>query len=456
MPLPGRRALLGGLLGGMAFSPAAPAFAKLFAVEKRNAETFTLANGLQVIVLPSRRAPIVTQVVVYKIGSADETFGHTGAAHFLEHMMFKGTDKVPSGEFSRIVSRNGGRDNAYTTFDSTGYHQTVAPERLDLVMRMEADRMTNVRITEREIVPERQVILEERRMRTDNVPASLLDEAVREQLYGRHKPYAMPVIGYPDDIKKLGVNDLLTFYRRHYAPNNAILIVAGDTTTEEVRKLAERHYGPIANRKTEPRLRPSQGGTDLPQKVIRADARVVEPRWSRLWLAPSYKVGETKYAYALQVLARLFGGTETSRLSRVLVDERKVGLSAWASYSPASLGLTSFDIGVHPAKSRSMSDVEEAVTAEMKKLLDGGVTAEEVERAQNQLLAAAIYSQDSLASGPRIYGTALSTGSTIADIDAWPQRISAVTPADVLAAAQHIWRDDGAVTALLTPAESSR
>ncbi|TAJ85151.1 MAG: insulinase family protein [Reyranella sp.] len=456
MPLPGRRALLGGLLAGAALSPSGPALANLFAVGKRNVETFTLANGLQAIVLPSRRAPIVTQVVVYKVGSADETFGRTGAAHFLEHMMFKGTDKVPAGEFSRIVSRNGGRDNAYTTFDSTGYHQTIAAEQLDLVMRMEADRMTGVHITEREIVPERQVILEERRMRTDNVPASLLDEAVREQLYGRHKPYAMPVIGYVDDIKRLGVNDLAGFYRRHYAPNNAVLIVAGDTTTEQVRKLAERHYGPIASRKIGPRQRPSQGGTDLPQKVIRADARVVEPRWSRLWLAPSYRVGETKYAYALQVLARLFGGTETSRLSRVLVEERKVGLSAWASYGPSSLGLTSFDIGVHPAKSTSLTAVEEAVTAEMKKLLDGGVTAGEVERAQNQLLAAAIYSQDSMASGPRIYGTALSTGSTVADVDAWPQRISAVTPAEVLAAARHVWRDDGAVTALLTPAEGSR
>mgnify|MGYP003584154589 CR=1 FL=1 len=456
MPLPGRRTLLGGLLAGAALSPSGPALAKLFAVGQRNAETFTLPNGLQAIVLPSRRAPIVTQVVVYKVGSADETFGRTGAAHFLEHMMFKGTDKVPSGEFSRIVSRNGGRDNAYTTFDSTGYHQTIAAERLDLVMRMEADRMTGVHITEREIVPERQVILEERRMRTDNVPASLLDEAVREQLYGRHKPYAMPVIGYVDDIKRLGVNDLAGFYRRHYAPNNAVLIVAGDTTTEQVRKLAERYYGPIASRKIEPRLRPSQGGTDLPQKVIRADARVVEPRWSRLWLAPSYRVGETKYAYALQVLARLFGGTETSRLSRVLVEERKTALSAWASYGPSSLGLTSFDIGVHPAKSTSLNAVEEAVTGEMKKLLDGGVTAGEVERAQNQLLAAAIYSQDSLASGPRIYGTALSTGSTMADIDAWPQRISAVTPAEVLDAARHVWRDEGAVTALLTPAEGSR
>ena len=456
MPHPGRRAVLGGLLAGAAVVPSVPAAAKLFAVDPRSAETFTLPNGLQAVVLPSRRAPIVTQLVVYRVGSADETYGRTGVAHFLEHMMFKGTDKVPAGEFSRIVSRNGGRDNAYTTFDSTGYHQTVAPERLELVMRMEADRMTNVHITDREIVPERQVILEERRMRTDNVPSALLDEAVREQLYGRHRPYSMPVIGYDADIRKLGLNDLAGFYKRHYAPNNAVLIVAGDTTTEAVRTLAERYYGPIANRRVEPRRRPDKGGDGLPQKVIRADARVAEPRWSRLWIAPSYRTGETQHAYALQVLARLFGGSETSRLWRRLVVETGVALSCWAGYSPSSLGLTSFDVGVHPARSRTMADVEAAVAGELKRLLDDGVAAEEVERAQYQLLAGVLYSRESLASGPRIYATALTTGSTVADADAWPQRIAEVTPAAVLAAARHVWRDSGAVTALLTPAEGVR
>jgi zinc protease len=415
-----------------------------------------LANGLQVVVLPSRRAPIVTQVAVYKVGSADEVFGHTGVAHFLEHMMFKGTDRVASGEFSRIVSRNGGRDNAYTTFDSTGYHQTVAPDRLELVMRMEADRMTGLRITERELISERQVVLEERRSRTDNVPAALLDEAAREQLFGRHKPYGMPVIGYADDIKKLNITELMAFYRRFYVPGNAVLIVAGDTTPEAVRKLAEKHYGPIPARKVEVRRRPAQGGTDLPQRVSRADARVVEPRWSCDWLAPSYRVGETRYAHALQVLARLFGGAETSRLWRSLVVDSKVALSASAGYSPASLGLTSFEIGVHPAPSRSVAEIEAAVTLEMKKLTEGGVSADEVERAQNQLLAGAIYAQDSLASGPRLYGAMLSTGGTMADIDAWPDRIAAVTPADVVAAAQLVWRDSGAVISLLSPAEGSR
>ncbi len=456
MLTPRRRVLLGGLAAGAISAPALPALAKLFTVHRRPAETFTLANGLQVVVLPSRRAPIVTQVLVYKVGSADETFGRTGVAHFLEHMMFKGTDRIAAGDFSRIVSRNGGRDNAYTTFDSTGYHQTVAPDRLEMVMRMEADRMTGLRIAEKDLISERQVVLEERRSRTDNVPSALLDEATREQLFGRHKPYAMPVVGYVDDIKKLNITELTNFYRRFYVPGNAVLIVAGDTTADAVHKLADKHYGPIPSRKVEVRRRPTQGGTDLPQRVSRADARVVEPRWSRDWLAPSYRVGETKYAHALQVLARLFGGTETSRLWRAMVTDNKLALSVGAGYGPASLGLTSFDVAVHPAPSRTVAEIEAAVVLEMKKLVDGGVTVEEVERAQNQLLAAAIYAQDSLASGPRLYGAVLSTGGTVADIDAWPERITAVTPADVVAAAQSVWRDSGAVTSLLTPAEGSR
>jgi zinc protease len=394
--------------------------------------------------------------VIYKVGSADEVPGKTGVAHFLEHMMFKGTATVAPTEFSRTVSKNGGRDNAYTSFDSTGYYQTVAPDRLELVMRMEADRMANLRISEKELIPERQVVLEERRMRIDNSPSALLEEAVQEQLFGRHKPYGMPISGYIDDVKKLSVNDLTAFYLKFYAPNNAILIVAGDATAEQVRKLAERHYGPLPTRKVETRRRPAEGAADLPQRVVRADARVAEPRWSRHYLAPSYRKGETQHAYALQVLAHLLGGGETSRLWRALVVDRKLALSAWASYSPASLGLTSFDLGVHPAPQSPMVEIESAVGSQLGKLIDDGVTAEEVERAQNQLLAGAIYAQDSLSSGPRSYGSLLSVGGSVTDIDAWPQRIAAVTPIDVIAAARHVWRPERLVTSMLTPQAGSR
>jgi zinc protease len=439
-----------------AFLSPASAIAKLLAVGRRPAETFTLTNGLQVVVLPSARAPIVSQVVVYKVGSADEILGQTGIAHFLEHMMFKGTINIGPTEFSHTVSRNGGRDNAYTGFDATGFYQTIAADRLELVMRMEADRMVNLRITEKELTPERQVVLEERRMRVDNVPGELLDEAVREQLFGHGRPYGMPTVGYVDDVKKLSVADLTNFYRKHYAPNNAVLIVAGDTTAAAVAKLAEKYYGPIPNRRLEPRRRPADGAAGLPQRVVRADARVVEPGWSRDYLAPSYAMGEIQYAHALMVLAQLFGGGETSRLWRAMVVDGKLALSASAGYGATSLGLSNFEISVHPASQRTIAEIESAVAEQMKKVLDGGVTPEEVERAQNRLLASAIYSQDSLGSGPRLYGSVLSTGGTVADIDAWPQRIAAVRPEHVVAAAQHVWRDDGQVTSLLSPAEGSK
>ncbi len=450
-----RRALLGGLAAAGTLA-ASGASARLFTVEKRRVETFTLSNGLQVVVLPSSRAPIVNQLLIYKVGGADEVYGKTGVAHFLEHMMFKGTNAVASGEFSRIVARHGGRDNAYTSYDTTGYYQTVSPDRLEMVMRMEADRMNGLVITERELVPERQVVLEERRMRIENSPGALLGEAVQEQLFGRKKPYGMPIIGYVDDVKKLTVNDLTAFYRKWYAPNNAVLIVAGDTTAEQVRRLAEKFYGPIPQRKVEPRRRPGEGAGDLPQKVARADARVAEPRWARYYLAPSYFKGETQHAYSLQVLARLLGGGETSRLWKVLVGERKLALSTGAGYSPISLGLTTFDFGVHPAQGVSMADIEAAVGEQVTRLLDSGVTPLEVERAQNALLASAIYSQDSLQSGPRIYGSLLGIGGTVADIDAWPERIAAVTPDAVVAAARAVWKPDRLVTSLLTPQEGMR
>lgn len=293
-------------------------------------------------------------------------------------------------------------------------------------------------------------------MRVENSPAALLGEAVREQLFGRHKPYGMPTSGYPEEVKRLGVTELAAFYRKYYAPNNAVLIVAGDVTANAVGKLAEKYYGPIARRPLDSRKRPGEGAPGLPQRVQRADVRVIEPRWSRDYLAPSYRTGETRHAYALTVLAHLFGGGETGRLWSSLVDRDRIALSASAGYRPSTLGLTSFDLSVHPAPGKTMAEIDAAVNDELKRLVDGGVAAEELERSQNQLLAAAIYSQDSLSSGPRFYGGALGIGVALADAGDWPKRIAAVTREDVVAAARHVWRDDGLVTSLLTPAEGAR
>jgi zinc protease len=266
----------------------------------------------------------------------------------------------------------------------------------------------------------------------------------------------MPTAGYVEDVQGLTVDDLMGFYRGHYAPNNAVLIVAGDTTTEAVRKLAETYYGTIPARSVPSRTRPEAGAANLPQRAVRADARVVELGWGRDYLAPSYRVGETKHAYALQVLARLFGGSETSRLWRALVVEARIALSAGAGYTAATLGLSSFGLDAQPAPGRDFAEIERAMADQMKRVLDGDVTAEEVERAQNHLLTAAIYSQDSLASGPRRYGSALSTGNSVADVEAWPQRVAAVSPADVIAAAQHVWRDNKSVTSELVPGKGEK
>ena len=225
---------------------------------------------------------------------------------------------------------------------------------------------------------------------------------------------------------------------------------------EWLRKLAEKYYGPIPRRPVEARRRPSEGGAGLPQKVMRADARVVEPRWSRDFIAPSYRSAESRHAYALTVLSHIFGGSETSRLWRAMVVDSKLALSASAGYSATRLGLSAFDISVHPAPQKSIVDMEGAVVDQMKKLLDDGVTPEEVERTQNQLLAAAIYSQDSLQSGPRLYGSLLGIGGTVADIDAWPERIGAVTPDAVVAAARAVWKPERLVTSLLMPQEGMR
>ncbi len=413
-------------------------------------ETFELDNGLFVVVLPSARAPIVTQMLWYKVGSADEPPGKSGIAHFFEHLMFKGTPSVPAGEFSKIISRVGGQDNAFTSYDYTAYHQTVGADHLELVMRMEADRMTNLNITEKELLPERDVILEERRQVVESRPSALLDEVTREALFGR-RDYGIPVIGYPEEIRKLDVADARAFYDHHYAPNNAVLIIAGDTTAQAVRDLAGKYYGPAARKDVPPRRRSAEVGAGLPRTVERRDKRVAQPEWSRDYVAPSYRMGETQHAYALQVVAQALGGGQSGRLYRTLVLDRKLALDANAGYSPQALGLGTFGIGVSLAPQRTMAEIADAVQALLDQALREGISEDEIDRAKRRLLAAAIYARDSLSSGPRMYGSTLTTGGTMADVDQWPDRIAAVTRKEVMAAAHAVLESKQCVTSLLLP-----
>ena len=232
---------------------------------KNRASHFTLKNGMEVVVIPDHRAPEVTHMVWYRVGSADEMPGRSGIAHFLEHLMFKGTDKIARGAFSKIISRNGGQDNAFTSQDTTSYHQRVAKNRLPLVMEMEADRMTNLKLLNEDVLTEREVIIEERRSRVDNSPQSILNEEMLSALYQSH-PYGIPVIGWHHEMAKLSRDYAFEFYNNFYAPNNAILVVAGDVTADEVKKLAEKFYEPIPKR---PDVKRSQRSSEPPHRAAR-------------------------------------------------------------------------------------------------------------------------------------------------------------------------------------------
>ncbi len=426
---------------------AAPAGAGVF-----NPETFTLANGMQVVVVPNHRAPVVVHMVWYRVGSADDPAGKSGLAHFLEHLMFKGTEKVPGDEFSRTVARNGGNQNAFTSSDYTGYFEKVAKGRLALVMALEADRMVNLVLTDAAVLPERKVILEERRSRTDNEPGALLREQVSAAQYLAH-PYRIPIIGWAHEIRSLTTEDALAFYRRYYAPDNAVLVVAGDVTAAELRPLAENTYGAIPARGVEPRRRTQEPPQRAARRVVLRDARVRQPAWNRSYLAPSYTAGAREHAYALQVLAEILGGGATSRLYRALVVERKIAASAGAWYGATSLDVTRFGFYASPARGVEVAAVEAAIDAEIALLLADGVTAQEVARVTTRLVREAVYARDSLSTPARIFGAALTSGRTVDDVEAWPERIAAVTAAEVNAAARAVLKPETSVTGVLLPGE---
>jgi zinc protease len=443
------RAASGVLFAFLVLLLALPAQAQRF-----GAEYFKLANGLEVVVVPNKRVPAVAHMVWYKVGAADEPLGKSGIAHFLEHLMFKGTREVPPGLFSKLVAQQGGRDNAFTTQDVTAYHQTIAADRLEYVMKLEADRMANLQLTEEIVKPELLVVLEERRSRVDNEPSSLLNEQARTALF-LHHPYRIPTIGWEHELRGLTTEDAVAWYERWYAPNNAILVVAGDTSAEEVRRLAEKYYGPIPAKEIPPRVRVQEPKRVAASRLNLASPRVAQPSWSRSYLAPSYTGGETKHAYALQVLADVVGGGTTSRLFRALVVEQQIALNAGAYYSPGALDLATFGFWASPKPGVAVEDLEKAVEAEIRKLLAEGVTEEEARRSKTRMRAEAAYARDSLTGPANLFGAALAEGRTIRDVEEWPDRIGQVTREQINEAARYVIDDDTAVTAILLPEPSS-
>ncbi|MBI5261181.1 MAG: insulinase family protein [Bradyrhizobium sp.] len=412
--------------------------------------TFTLNNGLQVVVIPDHRTPVVTQMIWYKVGSADETPGKSGLAHFLEHLMFKGTAKHPAGEFSQTVLRIGGNENAFTSVDYTGYFQRVPRDQWPKMMEFEADRMTGLILKDENVLPERDVVLEEYNMRVANNPEARLNEQIMAALYLNH-PYGRPVIGWRQEIEKLDREDALAFYRRFYAPNNAILVIAGDVEAADVRPLAERTFGEVPPQPAIParRIRPQEPQPAAPRSVTLADPRVEQPNVRRYYLVPSAATAAAGESPTLDVLAQLMGSGSNSYLYRALVVDRPLAVSASASYQGTSLDPTQFSISVSPRPGVEFAQVEQVIDSVIADILQKPIRAEDLERVKTQLIAEAIYAQDNQAMLARWYGGALTTGLSIEDIRGWPDRIRAVTAEQVRAAAEKWLDKKGSVTGYL-------
>ncbi|MDN5785642.1 pitrilysin family protein [Pseudorhodobacter sp.] len=414
--------------------------------------TFTLNNGLEAIVIEDHRAPVVTQMLWYKIGAADEAPGKSGIAHFLEHLMFKGTATVAPGDFSKIVEAQGGNDNAFTTQDYTGYFQRVAADRLELMMQMEADRMRGLILTDDIVKTERSVILEERAQRTDSDPGALFSEQ-RDAAQYMNSPYGIPVIGWRHEMAALSREDALNFYHTYYAPNNAILIVAGDIAPDAVKALAEKYYGPIAPTANLPiRMRPTEPPQLAERRLSMADARVAQPYVIRTYLAPERNSGAQDKAAALTYLAELLGGSSTTS---VLARAMQFGADAKAIYTSAfydgiSLDETTFGFVVMPVPGVSLADAEADMDKVIAKFLVDGVDQAAFDRIKRQLRADDIYARDNVGGLAREYGASLTSGLTVADVQAWPQVLQAVTPDAVMQAAHEVLNRKNAVTGWLT------
>jgi zinc protease len=412
--------------------------------------TFTLENGLDVVVIEDHRAPVVVQMIWYQVGAADEPRGHSGIAHFLEHLMFKGTEKVGPNEFSAILEAQGGDDNAFTSWDYTAYFQHIAADRLEMVMELEADRMRNLRLTEDDVLTEREVILEERAQRTDSDPGSLLSEQMRAAQFMNH-PYGIPVIGWRHEMEALSREDALSYYKRFYAPNNATLVIAGDVTPDTVRELAEKYYGPLEPSADIPaRERPQEPPQLAERRITLADERVSEPYLFRTYLAPERDPGNQKEAAALTILAHLLGGDgQTSVLARALQFDRQVAVYSSAFYDGTGIDDATFGLVVVPAPDVMLETIEADMDAVIADFLKTGPDPAALERIRMQVRAADIYDRDDIFALANRYGEGLTVGLSIEDIESWDEALASVTEADVMAVAEKVFDRRNAVTGWL-------
>lgn len=401
---------------------------------------FTLDNGLEVVAIEDRRAPVITQMLWYRVGSADDPVGLSGMAHYVEHLMFKATETREEGEFDSILRAQGAVSNAFTSFDYTAYFQRLAADRLEIAMQLEAERMAGLRIDRSSWLTERDVILEERGQVLESHPNRVLSEQLRAALF-RHHPYGIHPLGWRHEMEMLDGDSAEEFYRRHYGPNNAVLILAGDIDADTARALAERYYGPVpANPNVAPRVRLNEPPQLAERRLILRDERVARPSVNRIYLAPARRAGDQREAAAMQVLAALLGGTRTSVLDRRMVHEDEIALSVWAGYQGAALDHGTFSIGVVPAEGVTLAEAEAALDRVLEEFIETGVDAGQLQRVQQQLRAWAIYELDDAQARARSIGAALTTGLGLDDALGWTEELLSVSEDEIMAAARALER----------------
>ncbi len=417
------------------------------ATQAAEVTTFTLDNGMEVVVIEDHRAPVVVHMVWYKVGSADEPEGTSGIAHFLEHLLFKGTDVLAPGEFSATVAANGGSDNAFTSYDYTAYFQRIAADRLELMMQMESNRMNNLAITAEDVATERDVILEERNQRTENSAGALANEQFRAAQFQNHR-YGVPIIGWKHEMEQLDMADALDFYDLYYSPNNAVLVVAGDVNPDEVRDLAEAYYGVIpAEDQLPERIRPEEPPHRAERRITYTDPRVSQPYLIRSYLAPERDPGAQQEAAALVYLAELLGGSSfTSDLGQALQFDTQTAVYTNASYQASSLDDTTFNLAIVPAEGITLSQAEAAMDAVIAEFMTAEIDPARIDSIRTQLRASEVYALDDVSGLARRYGAALTQSLTIADVQAWPDILQSVTEDDIKSVAEKIFNRDSAVT----------
>ena len=412
---------------------------------------YQLKNGLKLVVIPDRRAPVVTHTLWYKVGAADDPIGKSGIAHYLEHLMFKGTSNVPAGEFSAKIAEIGGQENAFTSADYTGYYQKITPAALESMMGYEADRMANLVLNDATVLPERDVILEERRQRIASSPGAILSETTRSLMF-RHHPYGTPIIGWEHEMQQLTKEDAIAFYNRYYTPNNAIVVVAGDVEADAVLAMAERTYGKV-NRKSDRvvRNRVREPEPTAARTATYRDRRVTIPSWRRSYLVPSYFSAQGNEAEALDILANIIGGSSTSRLHRKLVIEDKIATRVSTYYQGGALDLSTFSVSATPRGDATITALENAIDTILADIAQNGVSAEEVRRASNNLVKTTLFDQDSQTTMARLYGAVLAMGGTVDDVKNWPDEISRIGVEDVNRVARTYLKTERSVTGYLEP-----